>query len=325
MQKAWKEICCNGFLPTRRWRHTTVAYKDTILLFGGCESATETKSLNDLYQLVNTTWHKLTSDQFTRCSHSAVVYDNHMYVFGGYTQGTTPTDHFRQYNILSGQWSCVITYGNFTPEKRCGHSAVVYDHCMICYGGWTGSVILNEVVVFNFVKKIWKKIDFDGVQPVRRSRHSACVDKDEMYIFGGNNFGVMLQDLWSLNLTTWKWRKIETESPPSTRINHTAIIHDGKMIVFGGSDNFTPTKVFNDLYEFDFSQNRWTLLKLQNSPPEICGHSIAHISEGMAVCCGRGDSQYYNTVFLLKLGMKSFTTKLISVLLKNAFCDVEFL
>ena len=61
-----------------------------------------------------------------------------------------------------------------------------------------------------------------------------------MYLFGGSqNFNSNAR-LYSLNLRTQAWNEVKTTlhaKTPSSIDEHTAVIHNDQMIVFGGFDN----------------------------------------------------------------------------------------
>lgn len=86
----WKrEGECDEFVGARRSKHTVVAYKDAIYVFGGDNGK---KMLNDLirFDVKERSWGRAFatgSPPAPRYHHSAVVYGSSMFVFGGYTGG----------------------------------------------------------------------------------------------------------------------------------------------------------------------------------------------------------------------------------------------
>jgi len=76
--------------------------------------------------------------------------------------------------------------------------------------------------------------------PSPRVCHSAVVYKDKMYIFGGHNpesgsnyIADVKNELFEYNFETNNWRKIDGPNFP-LRTEHTSIIYEEKMYVFGG-------------------------------------------------------------------------------------------
>jgi N-acetylneuraminic acid mutarotase len=69
--------------------------------------------------------------------------------------------------------------------------------------------------------------------------HSTCVNPGtkEVILFGGKS-NRYSNTTWLFNTETLKWKKIETKgTAPTPRYGHSAVFHEGKMIVFGGYDN----------------------------------------------------------------------------------------
>lgn len=132
---SWKKLPdCDEFVGARRSKHTMVAYKNGIYVFGGDNSK---QMLNDVirFDLSDYSW----SRAFTmgilpspRYHHTAVVYESSMYIFGGYTGDihsnvnlTNKNDLF-EYKFSTGQWSEVRCEGKL-PPARSAHGAAVHD------------------------------------------------------------------------------------------------------------------------------------------------------------------------------------------------------
>lgn len=97
----------------RRSKHTTVAYKDAIYVFGGDNGKS---MLNDLirFDVKDKSWGRACVTLMKpapRYHHSAVVHGSSMYIFGGYTgdihsnSNLTNKNDLFEYNFQSAQWS----------------------------------------------------------------------------------------------------------------------------------------------------------------------------------------------------------------------------
>ena len=80
-----REIECNEFVGFHRSKHTAVAYKDAIYIFGGDNGR---QMLNDLlrFDVSDESWGRAFTTgcpPAPRYHHSAVVFENSMFVFGG--------------------------------------------------------------------------------------------------------------------------------------------------------------------------------------------------------------------------------------------------
>lgn len=82
-------------------------------------------------------WEVLESSDHlgSRASHSSVVFDNRMFVFGGdYFPGTIEYEDFIAYDFATGVWDVVGNYSeDSTPFRRYDHSLVVYQVSLIIY------------------------------------------------------------------------------------------------------------------------------------------------------------------------------------------------
>lgn len=98
------EIYFNGDSPSKRWGHSCCVYKNKMIIFGGRYNY---RSLNSMYifDLETLTWSKIETRglnsgniPIARDSHTALVYKNYMYVFGGNWQNKKLND-FWQLNL----------------------------------------------------------------------------------------------------------------------------------------------------------------------------------------------------------------------------------
>ncbi|GFR16337.1 leucine-zipper-like transcriptional regulator 1 homolog [Trichonephila clavata] len=78
---------CDEFVGARRSKHTVIAYKDAVFVFGGDNGK---HMLNDLlrFDVKDNSWGRAFTTGVPpapRYHHSAVIHENSMFVFGGYT------------------------------------------------------------------------------------------------------------------------------------------------------------------------------------------------------------------------------------------------
>ena len=115
-EKVHKWTCmpeCDEFVGYRRSKHTVVAYKEAIYVFGGDNGKW---MLNDLlrFDVREKSWGRAFATgqpPASRYHHSAVVYGSSMFVFGGFTGDIHSNSNLRNQNDLyeyrfpTGQWS----------------------------------------------------------------------------------------------------------------------------------------------------------------------------------------------------------------------------
>lgn len=91
-----------------------------------------------------------------RYSHSAIVYGNGMYLFGGLV-GLVEQSDFWRWDFNSNMWSKIkARYG---PQQLVGHSAVVYQDSMLIYGGGRNHESAdNSLWKFQLTTQSWERL-----------------------------------------------------------------------------------------------------------------------------------------------------------------------
>ena len=104
----WSELNQNGSAqpPSPRDRHTAVVHGRCIYIFGGYDGYNRVDDFHR-YDISSSTWQQLEplnpeQGPSPRHSHSSVVNDDHMYVFGGY-DGHYRNDLYK-YNFKTNTW-----------------------------------------------------------------------------------------------------------------------------------------------------------------------------------------------------------------------------
>ncbi|XP_061697188.1 ras guanine nucleotide exchange factor F isoform X2 [Syngnathoides biaculeatus] len=166
-------------MPTNRKGHSAVVGGTSMLVYGGFidikGSSQEFWSL-DFDTLV---WSLLTGLQQgslspgPRHSHSAIVYQSCMYLFGG-LKGLREQRDFWKWNSANYTWSLLKTKSG--PSKLIGHSTVAYKDSMLLFGGGeTLNNPKNSLWRFNFSTHTWWQIN---TMPGSRSPdkiHHCCI------------------------------------------------------------------------------------------------------------------------------------------------------
>lgn len=172
-----------------------------------------------------------------------VTYKNKIYVFGGYTSKWM--NDMYALDLQTNEWNQVIQNGHI-PNKRSGHSAVLYDeHKMLIYGGFDGDQddYLNDLNSFDFETNTWTQIakacirdDLTGITK-REGFSYAYLESSKSFLVYGGYARKPLGDIWLLDVATWDWTKID---PPASfqlhaRNNHRMIVmNENKVILYGG-------------------------------------------------------------------------------------------
>ena len=223
----------------------------------------------------------------------AVAWKTDMYIFGGF-DGSARTNELWKFDTVRLLWSQIVSD---PPSARHSHSAVVKDGRIYVLFGYDGNY-RADVHVFDIIRGAWVLLEARGQIPRPRYRSSAVVFADKIFIFGGHDGTRHLDDLFCLDLLTNSWALVDhttgpicrTPSPsiaghsrscPTARDSHTAIVHDARMLVFGGSSGAAR----NDFWEYRFEQNRWTQIEIEPGIARFC-HTAVLFSDRMYIHAG---------------------------------------
>jgi len=291
IKKQWNLIIGNGTIPSPRDRHCAIAHNNSFYIFGGFDG---TSRVNDFYEFDFTTlsWKRILPNLNTgtgiqiaasaspptpRHSHSAVVYQDSLYVFGGY-DGSYRSD-FHEYNFLTNTWVSIPPLGR-SPRARYRATCVTYKNKMILYGGHDGTRHLSDLHLFDFNNRSWSVfMDMSGIPPIARDSHNSFVHGNRMYVFGGST-GSAMNDLHELTLDrddddadadadennhestaqndssrdvidsfTPMWRAVKCTGHISHRFCHVGAFHGDNLYIFGGYDG---SSRLNDFMRFEF-------------------------------------------------------------------------
>ena len=196
--------------------------------------------------------------------HRPAVFGQHVIVFGGLVDGDDNPNAY-EFDSVKGQWSHLKQTGD-VPKPRDDHSlAQIDDNSFLIFGGFVEGSRTNECFIGkrSLGQIEWKQVakgKTDG--PSIRASQSAVCHNGKCYIFGGmSDDNIKLNDLWELDLATETYTEIklgDKSFQPLPRSGHTASIHNGKMIIFGGILELT--KELNEMLLYDFGTKCFTMI-----------------------------------------------------------------
>lgn len=114
-----------------------------------------------------------------RGSHSAVLIDDNVWVFGGYG-GTGYQRHdfndLYRLNIPAMAWTKVdAPAGTPVPAPRSGHVAVASRSKMLVHGGWSSASQFNDLWAFDTEALAWSRVGASG--PSRWNHAAVCGER----------------------------------------------------------------------------------------------------------------------------------------------------
>ncbi|MFH1257167.1 MAG: PKD domain-containing protein [Candidatus Diapherotrites archaeon] len=221
--------------------HAAVVFNGKMWVLGGSSAAGGPYS-NDVWSSVDgITWAKstITSPSMwdARTSHTAIVYDNKIWVMGGW-HGPNDDRSDVWYSIDGSFWTRATQ--NAPWGERSGHAAVVFDGKMWVLGGTEVSAS-GTVTYFN--DAWWSTDGTNWTQETAsapwgaRFGHSAVVYNNKIWVIGGKEQGidpsVWKKDVWSSSADGTSWA-MNSSIGMQGRGELAAVEYDGKMWVFGG-------------------------------------------------------------------------------------------
>jgi Rab9 effector protein with kelch motifs len=268
----WRIPKVTGTVPPPSRAQTLVAFGHRVYLFGG--GAGDGHCYNHLY-VYSTRRHcwqcLIVSDDddkslpCPRRAHSAVVYNDKMYIFGGGTGRQALNDLWSMCLSKSNpQWTKVEPEGRI-PEPRAYHSATVVRDTMIVFGGQNGEICSQNVYIYNFTTNHFNKVFIDDEIPhPRRMAHTVNAVANKLWVFGGSDISTCYSELWVFDLAEKRWELQKCAGTvPNPRGYHCAVYYDSRMFVFGGM-NLT-WEGFADVHVLEFGSKGW----MENVPFQL--------------------------------------------------------
>ena len=158
--------------------------------------------------------------------------------------------------------------------------ATTPDDLIFGFGGATVTIGSDKPVICGDLYKIdlqqnsFEIIKSDSFAPKARLGASLTYYDNGLILFGGLLTGdILSNEIWRFDLNAYTWHKFATESKIFSRVSHTAVIHDFKLVVYGGlvrefghnlpkAGSLYPK---DDIAIFDFSRKQWSFAFIPGS------------------------------------------------------------
>ncbi|XP_013413194.1 leucine-zipper-like transcriptional regulator 1 isoform X2 [Lingula anatina] len=335
---------CDEFVGARRSKHTVVAYKEAIYVFGGDNGK---NMLNDFlrFDVKDKSWGRAFTTgtpPAPRYHHSAVVHEGSMFVFGGYTgdihsnSNLTNKNDLFEYKFATGQWVEWKFEGRM-PVPRAAHGAAVYDGKMWIFAGYDGNARLNDMWTISLLgdSRQWEEVHQSGDIPPTCCNFALAVARDCMFVFSGQSGAKITNNLFQFNFNSKQWTRISTEHilrgappPPEKRYGHTMVAYDRHLYVFGGATGQT---LPNELHCFDLDSENWSIIEPSVDSQVPSGrlfHASAVVGDAMYVFGGTVDNNVRSGE-IYRFQFSSYPKCTVHddygrLLESKQFCDVNF-
>jgi hypothetical protein len=233
-----------------RHEHSSVVFNNKMWLIAGDASNIiyVVNTLSDVwYSGDGISWLPATQQAAfpSRRQHTSLVYNNEMWVIGGWSYTYDSTGMGRS-NIMNNIWFSAdgVTWTESTPaaafSARYGHSSVVFDNKMWVMGGDTNKdqpTPTNDV--WNSSDGVtWTQVTANaGFSP--RCCHSSVVFDNKMWVMGGDtnkDSPTPTNDVWN-STDGVTWTQVTANAGFSPRYGHSSVVFDNKMWVIAGESN----------------------------------------------------------------------------------------
>ena len=189
--------------------HATIVYDDKMWVIGGVgNGGFWDNTLNDVwYSIDGINWTEATAAASwgKRSFHTALVYDDKMWVIGGWG-GWGKNFNDVWYSSDGKKWHNVTGSAQWSP--RWGHASVSYDNKMWVMGGDLNSELRKDKPESNEVWYSqngidWHKIDSANWSP--RKELKSVIFEDKMWIMGGASNGKIIPTDISIFSDIWNY------------------------------------------------------------------------------------------------------------------------
>lgn len=267
-----------------------------------------------------------------------------LYIFGGQVKETfTNTFYLFNYNTLNVQ---SVEMGDLNgPPAVAFHNTIVYGEKLIIFGG-NNEQISKDYHTYSTLNRRWTQYKIRN-NPMKREKYTIVYKKNtgRIYFFGGyfcapdDEAETNYSDLHVLYLNVMKFSKLKIRDKfePEPRCNHSAVLYDWTMFVFGGCQiQGMKRKIFNDVVcvdLFDHEKIKWKQVETKGeSPCPRYAHACETIGSNMFIYGGnfqKDDSDIFlGDLWALDLISKTWTKIKYSIEFSiersySAMCAVE--
>ncbi|XP_066544243.1 ras guanine nucleotide exchange factor F [Amia ocellicauda] len=151
---------------------------------------------------------------------------------------------------------------------------------------------------------LWGAVAQSSPAPCDRYKHTCCAHSNHVYLLGGREKSI-LSDFWRYNVVSNEWTELDcgSDDAPDELEEHTMVLHQGVLYVFGGMIDSAYTDEKTPLWLYDIDKEQWMHLQGKDSksavPVNRKGHSAVVFGDAMHVYGGyidmKGSSQEFWT------------------------------
>lgn len=231
--------------PTNRRGHSAILYASSMYIYGGFEDFRGSSGQLWEFNLITQRWELKNLSSTSAChpeprhSHSAIVYNDNMYIYGGLSNLKPLSDLWR-WNWRDKRWYKERTRGA-SPGQLHGHTAIQAFGSMFVFGGERNGRTSRSLWRLNLSNMSWQKVKPKGPRPSPTTWHGAIANPlsilDEAnYIIEGDPELLKNSSLSDSCFT-------ESYNGNSSSINDNCVQHTERVLKSQPSNLIRPMKV----------------------------------------------------------------------------------
>lgn len=302
----WNKVEFTNLALPRVKNHTTISSSSGLFIFGGYDGNSHQSNLYKVDLKGKVFLNVKTNGELPcgRNGHTATLYENEIYVIGGWNSSNPQTTReIYKLNLESFDWKKIHPTEDYLVSCNM-HSANLYQNKIFVFRGGDGTHYLNDLHSYDILNNSWQLVSTSGFMPSARANHSSAIFKSKLFIFGGWNGCDRLRDLYSLDLETLVWALVESSlNCPKPRAGMTLISYCEGLLLFGGSGECNES--YKDLWKFDTENYTWNLLRPAGNPSSRAGHTFTQVScREFLLFGGSSGNSFSNENFILDIWPK---------------------
>lgn len=239
----------NQSFPPKMDSHSCVYYKERLVFFAGYINGYRSNLIH-IFEIPSESWEVLQlNGPQSRSNHSASIYKNFLYIFGGLDEDHSALNDFWKLNLETWHWSQINLKGD-SPAARSGHTCTIYRNYLILFGGIKEiGHETNELFYCNLESHEWALIFHSEV-------NQELIPNNNYLNVQSTNFQVRKSVDHIKQSPQREENKEKTQIlrenekavvVPCARDGHSACLIENKLYVFGGDKH---QMSFNDLYVY---------------------------------------------------------------------------
>ena len=142
-----------GSMTEARSNMASAVVGDMIYVFGGTKNGTATAS-SEAYNTNTNTWTSKADMDIIRYKHSAAVFDNNIYLCGGYDGNDNAVEVISVYDTETNTWLSDID----TPNNNTNYASGIFNGELYIFGGKENDEITRSGYKYNFQNSTWLEL-----------------------------------------------------------------------------------------------------------------------------------------------------------------------